>query len=156
MQKGHYFEKETETCHASRTRAVAWQRWNVTCGAAVFTTQTACFTCEGVSASAREHSRQSARIMSRVELLRVLVNERLSAAAEEIFEAVKKTIAGYEEEILLSKREIHRQRRVLQTVLKPDIKTNKHSGLWINGLNSLFDRDWSRGLTVPPRGRGSG
>lgn len=66
--------------------------------------------------------------MSSIQLLRVLVNERLSAAAEEIFEAVKKTIAGYEEEILLSKREIRRQRRMLQTVIKPEIKINKHSG----------------------------
>lgn len=78
--------------------------------------------------SAGEHSRGSARIMSSIQLLRVLVNERLSAAAEEIFEAVKKTIAGYEEEILLSKREIRRQRRMLQTVIKPEIKINKHSG----------------------------
>lgn len=67
--------------------------------------------------------------MSSIQLLRVVVNERLSAAAEEIFEAVKKTIAGYEEEILLSKREIRRQRRMLQTVLTPGKKINKHTGL---------------------------
>lgn len=88
--------------------------------------------------SAGEHSRGSARIMSSIQLLRVLVNERLSAAAEEIFEAVKKTIAGYEEEILLSKREIRRQRRMLQTVIKPEIKINKHSGSWMIGMYSLF------------------
>ncbi|KAG7237111.1 hypothetical protein INR49_032798 [Caranx melampygus] len=63
--------------------------------------------------------------MSSIQRLRVLVNERLSAAAEEIFEAVQKTIAGYEEEILLSKREIRRQHRMLQTVFKPEIKINK-------------------------------
>ncbi|KAG7220670.1 hypothetical protein INR49_017931, partial [Caranx melampygus] len=63
--------------------------------------------------------------MSSIQRLRVLVNERLSAAAEEIFEAVQRTIAGYEEEILLSKREIRRQHRMLQTVFKPEIKINK-------------------------------
>uniref|UniRef100_A0A3B5PU22 Oocyte zinc finger protein XlCOF6-like n=1 Tax=Xiphophorus maculatus TaxID=8083 RepID=A0A3B5PU22_XIPMA len=47
--------------------------------------------------------------MSSIQLLRVLVNERLSAAADEIFEAVKKTISDYEEELLLSKQELHRQ-----------------------------------------------
>lgn len=67
--------------------------------------------------------------MSSIQLLRAVVNERLSAAAEEIFEAVKKTIARYEEEIVLSKQEIHRQRRMLQTVCKRDIKTDNHSGL---------------------------
>lgn len=35
--------------------------------------------------------------------LRVFLNERLSLVAEEIFEAVEKTIAGYTEEILRSK-----------------------------------------------------
>eukprot|EP00064_Thunnus_orientalis_P022204 superscaffoldBa00007285_g22391 len=65
--------------------------------------------------------------MSSVLRLRELVNERLSAAAEEIFEAVKKAIAGYEEEILLSRREIRRQRRMLKTLSKPEININKHS-----------------------------
>lgn len=83
------------------------------------------------SGSAREQNRESACIMSNIQLLRVVVNERLSAAAEEIFEAVKKTIAGYEEEILLSKQEIQRQRRVLQNVLNPDIRTKKQPGLWL-------------------------
>lgn len=74
--------------------------------------------------------------MSSIQLLRVLLNERLSAAADEIFEAVKKTIAGYEEEILLSKREIRRQRRMLETVLKPDIKINKLAGLSVCSADS--------------------
>lgn len=68
--------------------------------------------------------------MSSLQLLRVLVNERLSAAAEEIFEAVKETIAGYEEQILLSKREV----RMLQRVVKPEIKISKHSGLWVASM----------------------
>ncbi|KAK1876919.1 Negative regulator of mitosis, partial [Dissostichus eleginoides] len=65
--------------------------------------------------------------MSGLQLLRELVTERLSAAAEEIFAAFKNTLAGYEEEILLSKREIHRQRAELQTLLYPKIKIKKRS-----------------------------
>uniref|UniRef100_UPI0037E72B94 zinc finger and SCAN domain-containing protein 2-like n=1 Tax=Semicossyphus pulcher TaxID=241346 RepID=UPI0037E72B94 len=41
--------------------------------------------------------------MSKVQMLRVLVNQRLTAAAEEIFELFEKTIAEYEEELCRSK-----------------------------------------------------
>ncbi|XP_033985904.1 zinc finger and SCAN domain-containing protein 31-like [Trematomus bernacchii] len=52
--------------------------------------------------------------MSSVDFLREFVNERLSAAAEEIFGVFQKTIVNYEEEI-------RRQRRLLDVVLKPEI-----------------------------------
>lgn len=78
--------------------------------------------------------------MSSVELLQLVVSERLSAAADEIFEAVKKTLAGYEEELLLSKQEIQRQRKILQAVLSPQIKINRLTGLLINAMNSFFER----------------
>ncbi|KAK2893405.1 hypothetical protein Q8A73_015889 [Channa argus] len=63
--------------------------------------------------------------MSSIQLLRVLVNERLSTAAEEIFEAVKKTIAGYEEELLLSKREIRRQHQPALSVWDEDFPSDQ-------------------------------
>lgn len=51
--------------------------------------------------------------------LRVFLNERLTAAAEEIFGAVEKTIAEYKEEISRSKDlEISRLRMQLK-LLKP-------------------------------------
>ncbi|XP_034093021.1 GDNF-inducible zinc finger protein 1-like [Gymnodraco acuticeps] len=53
--------------------------------------------------------------MSSVEFLREFVNERLSAAAEEIFGVFQKTFVEYEEEI-------RRQRRLLDVVWKPDIQ----------------------------------
>lgn len=53
--------------------------------------------------------------MSSFEYLREFVNERLTAAAEEIFGVFKKTIVHYEEEI-------DRQRRLLDVVWKPEIK----------------------------------
>ncbi|XP_063739617.1 zinc finger protein 501-like [Eleginops maclovinus] len=53
--------------------------------------------------------------MSSVECLRDFVNERLSAAAEEIFGVFQKTIFEYEEEI-------KRQHKLLDFVWKPEIK----------------------------------
>lgn len=70
----------------------------------------------------------SAGIMSTIQLLRAVVNERLSAAAEEILEAVKKTIDGYEEEI-------GRQRQLLQAVLQPQIKLEKPAGVSFTGMH---------------------
>ncbi|XP_038560118.1 zinc finger protein 37 homolog [Micropterus salmoides] len=52
--------------------------------------------------------------MSSVEYLREFVSERLTAAAEEIFGVFKKTIIEYEEVI-------DRQRRLLDTVWKPEL-----------------------------------
>ncbi|XP_078141298.1 uncharacterized protein LOC139928367 [Centroberyx gerrardi] len=56
--------------------------------------------------------------MSTVECLRRLVNERLTAAAEEILGVFVKTIVEYEEEI-------DRQRRLLDIVLKPEIRLHR-------------------------------
>ncbi|KAI3359310.1 hypothetical protein L3Q82_002622 [Scortum barcoo] len=112
-------------------------------------------------------------IMSRVQLLRVLVNERLSAAAEEIFEAVKKTIAGYEEEIQLCRREVRRQRRMLRTAFKPEINKVPDQpqlalSVWdedfpSNQQQERCDQEWSSGLDQedqeppppPPERRGA-
>ncbi|XP_059196802.1 uncharacterized protein LOC131977492 [Centropristis striata] len=56
--------------------------------------------------------------MSAVEHLREFVNERLTAAAEEIFGAFKKAVIEYEEEI-------DRQRRLLSDIVwKPDINVH--------------------------------
>ena len=56
--------------------------------------------------------------MSSVECLRELMNERLTAAAEEIFRVFQKTIVEYEEEI-------NRQSRLLDIVWKPEIKLHR-------------------------------
>ena len=56
--------------------------------------------------------------MSSVEFLRDLINERLTSAAEEIFQVFQKTVVEYEEEI-------SRQRRLLDIVLKPEIKLHR-------------------------------
>ena len=56
--------------------------------------------------------------MSSVQYLREFINERLTAAAEEIFGVFIKTIVQYQEEV-------DRQRRLLETVLKPDIQLHR-------------------------------
>ncbi|XP_051809134.1 zinc finger protein ZFP2-like [Acanthochromis polyacanthus] len=53
--------------------------------------------------------------MNSVQNLRELINERLTAAAEEIFTEFEKTIVQYEEEI-------DRQRRLLDNIWKPETK----------------------------------
>lgn len=56
-------------------------------------------------------------------LLRAFVNERLTAAAEEIFQVFEKTIAKYEEEASSSKQEIERLRGLLL-----DFMSNQKTG----------------------------
>ena len=51
--------------------------------------------------------------MSQIRLLRVFLNERLTAAAEEIFGVVEKTVAEYQEEVV-------RLQRLLDIVLQPE------------------------------------
>lgn len=52
------------------------------------------------------------------EHFREFVSERLAAAAQEIFGAFRRTIVEYEDEI-------DRQRRMLETVCKPEIKLHR-------------------------------
>lgn len=61
--------------------------------------------------------------MSSVECLRQFVNERLTAAAQEIFSVFEKTISDYEEEI-------NRQRRLLTIAWKPEVKLHKTGLYW--------------------------
>uniref|UniRef100_UPI0037E749BA gastrula zinc finger protein XlCGF57.1-like isoform X1 n=1 Tax=Semicossyphus pulcher TaxID=241346 RepID=UPI0037E749BA len=62
--------------------------------------------------------------MSKVQMLRVLVNQRLTAAAEEIFELFERTIAEYEEELCRSK-ENHGQDKVLDAVFNPEVRLQR-------------------------------
>ncbi|XP_061597735.1 zinc finger protein 775-like [Cololabis saira] len=64
--------------------------------------------------------------MSKIDMLRLLITQRLTAAAEEIFGVFGRTLAEYEEEISRSKLEIERQRRLLDLVRKPQISLQIH------------------------------
>lgn len=65
--------------------------------------------------------------MSKIELLRLLISQRLTAAAEEIFGAFGRTVAEYEEEISRFKLEIERQRRLLDLSRTPQISVHADS-----------------------------
>ncbi|KAK7889190.1 hypothetical protein WMY93_024750 [Mugilogobius chulae] len=61
--------------------------------------------------------------MSKAFALRTLVNERLTAAAEEIFALVERTIVEYEEELCRSKEENQRKQQLLDSLLNPQPHT---------------------------------
>ncbi|XP_074543325.1 uncharacterized protein LOC141803261 [Halichoeres trimaculatus] len=63
--------------------------------------------------------------MSKVQMLRFLVNQRLSAAAEEIFELFERTIAEYEEQLCRSKEENQRQQKLLEAVYNPEVRLHR-------------------------------
>ncbi|XP_073337755.1 uncharacterized protein [Pagrus major] len=60
-----------------------------------------------------------------VPALRALLTERLTAAAEEIVALLEETVAEYEDRAERSEREICRQRRLLDAVLKPQVKLHR-------------------------------
>lgn len=68
-------------------------------------------------------------------MLRLLINQRLTAAAEEIFGVFGRTIAEYEEEISRSKLEIDRQRRLL------DLSTTPQISVQVNGSGEELLRE---------------
>ncbi|KAM6904044.1 uncharacterized protein PEZ65_018781 isoform 2-T3 [Lycodopsis pacificus] len=63
--------------------------------------------------------------MSKVQMLRCLVNQRLTAAAEEIFGVFERTIAEYEEELCRSKEQNERQRKLLDAVFIPQLRLHR-------------------------------
>ncbi|KAM7413806.1 hypothetical protein PAMA_018886 [Pampus argenteus] len=63
--------------------------------------------------------------MSKVEILREMVNQLLMAAAGEICGLFERTIADYEEELTCSKRENEYQRKLLEAVLKPEVRLHR-------------------------------
>ncbi|KAG8012287.1 Gastrula zinc finger protein XlCGF57.1 [Nibea albiflora] len=60
-----------------------------------------------------------------VAVLRLEVTECLSAAAQHICELLERTVAEYEEQLCRSQRENERQRRLLEAVLKPEVRLHR-------------------------------
>uniref|UniRef100_UPI0037E92C4C zinc finger protein OZF-like n=1 Tax=Semicossyphus pulcher TaxID=241346 RepID=UPI0037E92C4C len=60
--------------------------------------------------------------MSKVQMLRACVSQRLTAAAEEIFELFERTIAEYEEELCRAK---EKQRKILDAVFNPEVRLHR-------------------------------
>ncbi|XP_044192010.1 gastrula zinc finger protein xFG20-1-like isoform X1 [Thunnus albacares] len=63
--------------------------------------------------------------MSKVQMLRASVTQRLTAAAEEIFVLFERSIAEYEEELSRSKKENERQRKLLDAVFNPQLQLHR-------------------------------
>ncbi|XP_042338454.1 zinc finger and SCAN domain-containing protein 21-like [Plectropomus leopardus] len=80
--------------------------------------------------------------MSKIEMLRLLITQRLTEAAEEIFGVFGRTIAEYEEEISRSKLEIDRQRRLLELRRTPRVSVRP------DGSALCEQQDWGSGLDL--------
>nr|XP_046237827.1 zinc finger and SCAN domain-containing protein 12-like [Scatophagus argus] len=80
--------------------------------------------------------------MSKVQTLRAFVNQRLTLAAEEIFELFERTIADYEEEVC-------RQRKLLDAVLQPEVRLHR-ADVELRSVSEGEDpperQDWSPSL----------
>ncbi|KAM7366696.1 hypothetical protein PAMP_016111 [Pampus punctatissimus] len=63
--------------------------------------------------------------MSKVELMRGIISEKLTVAAQEILAVVERIVAGYEEEASGFRQEIDRQRRQLEVLLQPQVKLER-------------------------------
>ncbi|KAF1382161.1 hypothetical protein PFLUV_G00161580 [Perca fluviatilis] len=83
--------------------------------------------------------------MCKVQMLRALVEQRLTAAAEEIFGLFERTIAEYEEELCRSKEENERQRELLDAVYNPQLRLHRAD----------VQQLWGVKQEVPPEQHGS-
>ena len=63
--------------------------------------------------------------MALLQMMKSLVNKRLSAAAEEIFGRVGRILTEYEDEALALEQDIDRKRRLLDMILQPEIKLHR-------------------------------
>ncbi|XP_026224989.1 uncharacterized protein LOC113168214 [Anabas testudineus] len=59
--------------------------------------------------------------LSKAEILRGLITEKLTTAAQEILAVVERTVAGYEEEVSGLRQEVERQRKQIEVVLQPQV-----------------------------------
>ncbi|XP_031735631.1 adult enhancer factor 1-like isoform X2 [Anarrhichthys ocellatus] len=87
--------------------------------------------------------------MSKVQMLRCFVNQRLTAAAEEIFDLFERTIAEYEEERFALKEQNERQRKLLDAVFNPQLRLHRadvQQLLVVQEEVPPEQQEWSSGL----------
>ncbi|XP_056224877.1 ABC transporter F family member 4-like isoform X2 [Seriola aureovittata] len=84
---------------------------------------------------------ESCSKMSKSEVLRGFVTERLAAASQEILAAVDRLVAGYEEEASGFREEIDRQRRQLELLLQPRVILNKAGVKCSRGLRHVQEEE---------------
>lgn len=76
-------------------------------------------------------SSESVEQMSKCDILRGIVTEKLSTALQEILAVLQRTVSGYEEEASGLRREISQQNIQLE-LLKPRINLQRRGGAWRN------------------------
>ncbi|XP_062301143.1 zinc finger protein 250-like isoform X2 [Scomber scombrus] len=65
--------------------------------------------------------------MSKADIMRGIISEKMTTAAQEILAVVERIVAGYEEEASGFKLEIDRQRRQLELLLQPQVKLERRA-----------------------------
>ncbi|KAK6321117.1 hypothetical protein J4Q44_G00080930 [Coregonus suidteri] len=93
--------------------------------------------------------------MSKLELLNIFLTERLTAAAEEIFGVVKGTIVEYQTEIVRSKEENNRLRKLLDIAVQRVLLQTDHHAIHLTEDASSpeeqhCEQEWSPGLGQDP------
>ncbi|KAK7916089.1 hypothetical protein WMY93_011850 [Mugilogobius chulae] len=73
--------------------------------------------------SSEQKLKTVSKMCAKLAAVRALMQERLTAAAEEIFALVERTIAEFEEELCRSKEENQRKQQLLDSLLKPQLHT---------------------------------
>ena len=63
--------------------------------------------------------------MSKADILRGIISEKMTTAAREILAVVERIVAGYEEEASGFRQENDRQRRQLELLLQPQVKLER-------------------------------
>ncbi|XP_030287088.1 zinc finger protein GLI4-like [Sparus aurata] len=87
--------------------------------------------------------------MSKVQILRSMVKQRLTAAAEEICALFERTIAEYEEELCRSTEQNQRLRNLLDSALTPQLRSHRADGqqlLFGQKKVSPEQQEWSSSL----------
>ncbi|XP_072304703.1 uncharacterized protein [Eucyclogobius newberryi] len=87
--------------------------------------------------------------MSAGQTLRVLVNARLTAAAEEIFALFERTTAEFEEELRRSREENQRKQELLDSVLSQDLMPGMCESSEVVEADSA-DRDFAQRVALRP------
>ncbi|XP_028261436.1 zinc finger protein 3 homolog [Parambassis ranga] len=89
--------------------------------------------------------------MTKLELLNVFLNDRLTAAAEEIFRAVKETVVEYQSEILRSKEENERLKRLLNVAVQRLLLQPESHSVQSQEVGQLCESDWRSNVELLPQ-----
>ncbi|KAM6894708.1 uncharacterized protein PEZ65_022361 [Lycodopsis pacificus] len=90
--------------------------------------------------------------MSKAEILRGIVTDKLTTAAQEILAVVERTVAGYEEEASGFRREIARQKQQLEVLLQPRVSLERRAVEDTGSLGPAVEDTGSLGPAVEDTG----